>query len=287
MSRRFLGHVPRILQSSRGLATSSAAASTQVSSPSAYRLVAGVVLARSPQIQRSPTAFEQAYFNYQKQLARHTSAFFPTDFYFKKGSIAEKRWQRQQEIEKREDIFNPSASSQKEAKTVEKAEVEEDDKSIGGDLEAKVEPASRVTEADKKGDVKSLDRALDRTLYLIVKKPREEHAWQFPQGGLDDNELLHQAAERELTEECGPNLDTWFVGRAPVGHYVYDYPAHFSKGSPYKGSKVFFMKAHVFAGKVQVDQREIVDYAWVTKEELKNYVDPRYYEAVRDMLSDI
>lgn len=51
-------------------------------------------------------------------------------------------------------------------------------------------PASRETEADRAGDMKSLQRKLDRVLYLLVKKPRKKHAWQLPQGGLEQQESL-------------------------------------------------------------------------------------------------
>ncbi len=52
------------------------------------------------------------------------------------------------------------------------------------------QPASRETEADRSGDMRTLQRKLDRVLYLLVKKPREEHAWQMPQGGVDADESL-------------------------------------------------------------------------------------------------
>lgn len=51
-------------------------------------------------------------------------------------------------------------------------------------------PASRQTEFDRSGDMKSLERKLDRVLYLLVKKPRQEHAWQMPQGGVEPEESL-------------------------------------------------------------------------------------------------
>jgi large subunit ribosomal protein L46 len=47
------------------------------------------------------------------------------------------------------------------------------------------------------------------------------------------------------------------------------------------------MKAHIFAGQVQVDGKEVIDFAWVTKQEMKDYVSPEYYETVKDMLSDL
>lgn len=51
-----------------------------------------------------------------------------------------------------------------------------------------VEGASQVmekeTEADKKGDVKSLERKADRTVYLLLKKKRSQHQWQFRKSSL-------------------------------------------------------------------------------------------------------
>ena len=52
------------------------------------------------------------------------------------------------------------------------------------------EPAPRETVADQTGDMHSLARKLDRVVYLLVKKSREEHAWQMPQGGLEPDESL-------------------------------------------------------------------------------------------------
>lgn len=51
-------------------------------------------------------------------------------------------------------------------------------------------PACRLTEADRSVDMKSLDRKLDRVLYLLVKKARKEHTWQMPQGGVEPEESL-------------------------------------------------------------------------------------------------
>ena len=51
-------------------------------------------------------------------------------------------------------------------------------------------PAPRLTEADLLCDLHSLDRNMDRVLYLLVKKPRKDHAWQMPQGGVEDGESL-------------------------------------------------------------------------------------------------
>jgi len=51
-------------------------------------------------------------------------------------------------------------------------------------------PLPRETEADRNDDRRSLNRRLDQMLYLLVKKPRREHAWQMPQGGVEEGESL-------------------------------------------------------------------------------------------------
>lgn len=153
-----------------------------------HRVVAGVVLTRSPQIIRDPTPFERAYFAYQQKLDRASALSFPAEFYFKKGSVAERRW-RAQEAARNEAMQSPQS--------LEDAALEASTRGITPEEQAQMQEneivrMTRETEADRKGDRRSLDRALQRSLYLIVKKPREEHAWQFPQGGIEQGELLHE-----------------------------------------------------------------------------------------------
>lgn len=48
---------------------------------------------------------------------------------------------------------------------------------------------------------------------------------------------------------------------------------------------MFFFKAFYASGQVEVNREELEDYAWVTKEELKDYLSPEYYSAVLKFLS--
>ena len=60
--------------------------------------------------------------------------------------------------------------------------------------EAVEKPAERLTEADKENDVRSLNRLLMRTLYLVVKrreKGTDSGEWGFPQSMLEGKESLH------------------------------------------------------------------------------------------------
>ncbi len=121
--------------------------------------------------------------------------------------------------------------------------------------------------------------------YLIVKKPRKENAWQFPQGGVDDGETGKQAALRELQEECGSSLSMKLKGERPVGTYRYVFPKDFGRhDSNIVGAKVEFFKADYIEGEVEVDGEEIIDHAWVTKEQFKDYFEGEYLDVVQDFV---
>jgi 8-oxo-dGTP pyrophosphatase MutT (NUDIX family) len=87
-------------------------------------------------------------------------------------------------------------------------------------------------------------------VYLLVKKPRADHAWQFPQGGLKikKNETIPQAALRELAEECGGQLQVKLIDETSVFcTYQYPFPPEFiklkKKKKQYAGAKVCQPKA--------------------------------------------
>lgn len=46
------------------------------------------------------------------------------------------------------------------------------------------------------------------------------------------------------------------------------------------------MKAIYNGGVLQLDSKELVDYVWVTKEEMSGYVSPDYYKAIEPILTE-
>lgn len=134
-------------------------------------------------------------------------------------------------------------------------------------------PEARLTEADKKKDVKRLDRQLDRTLYLVVKG---KNGWGFPEDSLAENETLHVAAQRVLDQAAGVNMNTWIVGRVPVAHIADE------------DKKTFFLKGRIMAGQANVKGSPLgyTDFKWLTREELEKTLPADYFAKVRNMMAD-
>lgn len=153
-------------------------------------------------------------------------------------------------------------------------------------VDESMRPAPRVTEADEANDQKSLNRLLQRTLYLVVQD--EKKNWGFPADLLVKRESLHQAAERILVQAAGVNMNTWVVGNAPIGHEEHDHrqPIVDENGVRWLGAKTFFMKARIMAGQADLSNSTfgLKDFKWLAKEELPSVLSPRYFSVVKSML---
>lgn len=113
---------------------------------------------------------------------------------------------------------------------------------------------------------------------------KERDEWRFPKGLVEDGELLHEAAQRDLLAECGPNMNTWVVGRRPIG--LLEQELENQESSETLAEKMFFFKAHIFAGQATPNESSVSDFAWLTKEEIQSRVADAYWLGTRDMLSD-
>lgn len=178
-----------------------------------YTINAGVVLSRPPQITRDLEPFEKAYYFYQKRLNERLALPFTKYFYFKRGTPLDEDWKKK--IQTRQtpsrDIGNYNAYSkeawndelllgaQESEPDYQVEQLVQDAESTANatsqDTSKKEEiprPHPRVTEADKKGDTKSLDRLLSRTLYLLVQS--KEGYWKFPSMPIASEETLREVS---------------------------------------------------------------------------------------------
>ncbi|RDW59507.1 hypothetical protein BP6252_12594 [Coleophoma cylindrospora] len=282
------------------------------STSSEYITQAGVILSRPPILTRPQTAFEKAFFFYQKRLNERLALPFTRYFYFKKDTPADIDWKLKAKdrggVAAKEigdyqaygaESWNDEllvGDKKSDPRSVREALLKDSEmRTIEGQKPSEVvegikveKPLARVTEADRARDVKRLDRALDRTLYLAVKK--EDGKWGFPAGSLVGRENLHQAAERVLVQTAGMNMNTWIVGHAPISHFI----AHpwFDKDDSSKvkapGQKTFFMKGRIMAGQADLKGNAlgVKDFRWLTKQELAKVFHSNYYAQVKNALQD-
>lgn len=189
-----------------------------------YRIRSGVILTRAPLITRALTPFENAFFFYQKRLNERLVLPFRHTFYFKKdtaadldwrikfeerGSIAAKelgRYYAQGRNAWNDELLVGSTLSNEERireillKDAELRVTEDGEEAPPDEIVPVERPMDRVTEADKKNDIRRLDRALDRTLYLIVQ--RTDGYWQFPTEDVPTDENLHEVSQRRFSTQC-------------------------------------------------------------------------------------
>ncbi|OLN83679.1 54S ribosomal protein L17, mitochondrial [Colletotrichum chlorophyti] len=281
---------------------------------SSFHIKAGVILTRAPLLTRPLTAFEQAYFFYQKRLNERLTLPFITSVYFKPDTPALIDWNmkvkdRQGTVAKELGVYNGKASRawddelsvgdglSSQDKAVELLlkdavmRVSDDAEVIPEEDRAPPEKlAERVSEADLKRDQTRLDRAMDRTLYLVVKRSLKEggERWEFPAAGIATDENLHEAAQRILDETAGVNMNTWMVGRAPVAAHVQKPLTKEDQTVVSKGQKTFFLKGRIMAGQADLsaNKHEYKEFKWLTKEELAEVLEPGYYHSVRNMMAD-
>lgn len=92
-------------------------------------------------------------------------------------------------------------------------------------------------------------------------------------------------------------MDTWVVGKAPIGVHTLPPEAPEQEVSnrhpiclPFIDTKfqnvLFFYKAHIMSGQVHPAGKHIEDFAWLTKEEISTKVEPSYWDSIKDILSD-
>ncbi|CAN8096770.1 unnamed protein product [Discula destructiva] len=279
---------------------------------SLYRLRAGIILSRPPILTRAPTAFENAFYLYQKRLNERISSPFARTFYFRKGQpahvdfalkfedrrhtmsrevgrltrIGRDAWDDEALIDNGAEYASPDYVRER-LYTEAESRVSEDGEPLSFADRLQIErPLPRETEADRTGDVRRLDRALSRTLYLVVKDQRGR--WHFPTDDVRPDEGLHETAARALAGTAGVNMNTWMVGRHPIAHekheprYTDDKTTEGGRALKARGANNFYLKGRIMAGQADIAGNEfgVTDFKWLTKDELKEQLQPVLYSSV-------
>ncbi|EGG07111.1 uncharacterized protein MELLADRAFT_62878 [Melampsora larici-populina 98AG31] len=231
----------------------------QQSRPS-HRLVVASLVSRLPITLKKLTRFESAYYHYQSQLSKTLETKFNTSFFFRSGSQAEK-------------------------------EFLEESTGKSNQVDASVDQHDHQTVDQLDLDESSLERKKDQTLYLLVKKNRSEHQWQLPQGGIKPKEDLVKAGLRELYEELGIDMDIFSIGHVPASYYSYESIPSSLTSTTLKGTKVWIMPKRILRGQPKITEvgksEGIIQFAWLTKDEIQNRVSQELWSGLNPILSEI
>lgn len=194
-----------------------------------YKIKASVLLSRAPLLTRELTPFEKSYYLYQRRLNERLALPFTRYFYYQKGTPGDVEWKRKIKERKtpardigaysaygdegwNDEILVGDRVSEPEdqmERLLQDAEVEVKERDIQGEEEVvkkeEIErPMPRVTEEDRKGDLRSLNRRLERTLYLVVN--RGNGVWEFPSSVLKRKGESLQTVSPKLIYNSGALL---------------------------------------------------------------------------------
>ena len=198
-----------------------------------WRLVAAVCVIRFPTVSRDKTELEKRFEEMQIQREREKSVL--SDYELQQIRRSEEQRQYKKRIAEGEEL---DFETERQRATQQSVYEEADEiQALEEEESRSFQPGSCETEADIKNDRRSVDRQLRESLYLLVKKPRSENAWQMPQGGQEGTESMRQAAQRELQEECGSDLRVKFGSNLPCGFLRYRFPADHRSSDETIGAK--------------------------------------------------
>jgi len=132
----------------------------------------------------------------------------------------------------------------------------------------------KLTEADKTGNVRSMWRALDKPLWLLVQDSYDlsgnpGDTWRLPHADFIPGENIRHTAERAVTEATSGGTDSFYELDSPCAHMVAT-----------TGDYLFFVRATLRGGKngrpmdkVEFDLGPgLKDYAWVSQADLPSYI---------------
>ncbi len=105
---------------------------------------------------------------------------------------------------------------------------------------------------------------------ILLQRRRDNHAWCYPGGSVELDEVVEEAARRELYEEMGiraEKLRLWGVFSGPKTHYVYP------NGDEVSGVDIVY-ECRKWSGEVKPDPAEVEEWGWFAPDSLPEPLSP-------------
>ena len=130
---------------------------------------------------------------------------------------------------------------------------------------------------------------------VLICRRKNTRTWQFPQGGIDNGEVIKKAMYRELSEEVGLSEDDVSLVGESEGTITYDIPKTIRSkvlGGKFKGQeqKWFLLKLNKDNCEIKLDNEafpEFDKYEWVSFWQPLNRIVDFKREAYREALSEL
>ena len=110
---------------------------------------------------------------------------------------------------------------------------------------------------------------LNKDNKVLFCKRRNTENWQFPQGGVDENENIESAMFRELNEEVGLEKDNVEIKAVSQNLIYYDIPKNIRSrvlGGKFKGQAQKYFLLKLISGKVDLNIENTPEFdmhSWV------------------------
>lgn len=131
----------------------------------------------------------------------------------------------------------------------------------------------------------------NKDILIIQKNSFKPNEWDFPGGGIDENEKAEDAILRELKEELGN--EKFRILKRDKNKDKYNWTEDYilwrweKYGKTYKGQERirFLVKFLGSKDEIKIQREEIRKYKWVKINELEKYlVFPGYFEKIKKIL---
>jgi len=143
-------------------------------------------------------------------------------------------------------------------------------------------------------DMMNPERLPEESLVLLTKqKLGNDSLWMLPVETWTPGETLRETAERALdVQGGGANSAASFISNAPSGFYKYKIPKKSRAADSWVGAKLFIYSAFMpresmaaAAANFSLDPGgEGIEYAWVSRQEMRKYVKSKYCNAIQSIM---
>jgi len=139
--------------------------------------------------------------------------------------------------------------------------------------------------------LQSVRRKPDLPLRLAVHyRLGSEEVWDLPWAKHSAGETLRETAERAVISRLGPELEFNILGNAPWSFFKHKYPRHYRASTGSEGVKVWIFKGLLqcsfHSEPVVTLQPGLLDYQWLSREEMAEKLNRTVYRAVDAMLHE-